>query len=82
MVVLEHYAGTLNTEFSDIALLNLIAVLVDDLTLPAVARNSDGTYLVCILKSEVNAARAGRLGKTVVGVVLVIREVIPLVTDK
>ena len=37
---------------------------------------------MCVLKTEVYAARAGRLGKTVVGVVLMLGEVFLPVTDQ
>ena len=61
---------------------DLMSFLIDDLTFPSVTGNTDGADLVRVLESQVNASWAGRLGKTVVRIVLMFREIIPPVTDK
>ena len=82
VIVLKHYAGALNTELADLALRNSVALFIDDLALPSVTGNADSADLVRVLESQVNASWAGRLGKTVVRIVLMFREIIPPVTDK
>ena len=58
------------------SLRHLVVIIVNDLALPAVARNADRTDLVIMADTQMNTSGAGRFGKTVVGVILMIREVV------
>ena len=50
-------------------------VLIDHLDLPAVARNTDGSHLVDVLDPQMDTSRSQGFGQTVVGVIVVVREV-------
>ena len=58
------------------------AALVNDSGLPAVAGLTDRAYLVDVLNAKVYAAGADRLGKSVVGVIFVVREFFLPALDK
>ena len=74
-VITGHHARSLDTEFSDFALWHGHAVLVYNLTFPTIARHTDGSDLMDILHTQMHTARACRLGKTIVRIVLVMWEI-------
>ena len=76
LVVAGHHAGALHGQLADLALLDVVALLVDDLGLPAVAGHADGADLLDVLHAQVHASGADGLGQAVVGVVLVVRELL------
>ena len=81
VVVADHDAGTLDSEFSDFAAPDFLPVLIDDLALPLVSGFADGADFVNVLDTEMDAAGSERFGQAVVGVILVIGEVIQPVFD-
>ena len=74
-VITGHHARSLDTEFSDFTLWHGHAVLVHNLTFPAIARHTDGSDLMDILHTQMHTARACRLGKTIVRIILVMWEI-------
>ena len=82
VVVAHHHAGTLDAQLAHVSLPHRDVLLVHNLNLPAVARDADGPHLADIVHSKMDAARAGGLRQTVVGVVLVVGEVLQPVLDK
>ena len=81
VVIAYHDAGTLDSEFSDIAGSHVLPVLVDDPAFPHVSGLTDGADLVDVLNTQVDTAGSEGFGQTVVGVILVIGEVIHPVLD-
>ena len=81
VVVADHDAGALDSEFSDIAGCHVFSVLVDDPALPHVSGLADGTDFVDVLNAQMDAAGTEGFGQAVVSVILVIREVIHPVLD-
>ena len=74
LVVALHDAGAVDGQLAHVAGLYGLALFIDDLGLPAVARLADGAHLVDVVHAQVHAAGADGLGQAVVGVVLVVRE--------
>ena len=56
LVVFNHDARALNAELTDLTLLNGIALFINNLGLPSISGNTDGTYLVNILHTKVYTA--------------------------
>ena len=71
-----HNARTFDDEFSHIALLNFLAIRCHNLSLPAVASDSNCSHLVNILNSQVHTTRTNRLAKSIVCIVIVIWEML------
>ena len=69
-----HNTRPLYGQFAYFALRYGVTMFIYNLCFPAVARNTDGTYLVDVVHAEVYATRSDGFGKTVVGVILVVRE--------
>ena len=76
LIVAFHNAGALDGKLADLARKHRAAALVNDPGLPAVARLADRADLVDVFNAKVNASGADRLGKTVVCVIFVVREVL------
>ena len=73
MIITLHNAGALHRKFSDFALCYIVMVLIHDSGLPAEACLADGADFVDILNAEMYAARSDGFGKSVVGIVFVMR---------
>lgn len=58
VIIACHNAGTLYAKLTDIALLNFVAVFINNLALPAIAGDSDCADFVNIADSEMNTAWA------------------------
>ena len=69
-------------QLADIALSDRIVFFIDNLCLPAIAGYADRADLMDIFKTEVDAARTGGFGKTVVGVIFVVGEVFQPMADQ
>ena len=70
------FTGALHGQLAHLALGNVVALLVDDAGLPAVAGDADGAHLVDVLHAQVHTAGADGFGQAVIGVVLVVRELL------
>ena len=81
IVVTDHDAGALDSKLADFSLLDRIAVFIHNAALPLVAGNTDRAHLVGILDAQMYTAGSEGLGETVVGVVLMVREIFKPVLD-
>ena len=82
MIVADHDAGAFDSQFAGLALLDRIAFFIDDLGFPAITGFADGTDFVNVFNAQMYAAGSDGLGKAVVGIILMIREVILPVFDQ
>ena len=71
-----HDARAPDSQLAHIALSDLVSVLIEEFHLPAVARHADSAHFVDIFHAQVYAARSDGFGKSVVGVVLMVRKII------
>ena len=74
MIIAFHDTGTLQNKFSDIALFNVVSVLIYYTGLPAVSCLTDRTDFIYILYAEMNSAGTDRFGKSVIRIIFVIRK--------
>ena len=81
LVVLDHDAGTLDGQLSDLAELNVPAVFIDNAAFPSVSRDADGPNLIDIFNAQMDTAGSEGFGQAVVCVVFVVREIFQPVLD-
>ena len=82
LIILQHDAGSLDTEFTDFTIRDRYILLIHDLGLPAISGNADGADLVDILHTQMDTAGAGGFRQAVVGVVFMMREVFEPAADQ
>ena len=74
VVIAFHDAGAFDSQFADAAL-DLISVFVYDLDFPAISGDSDSADLMNVLNAKMDTARADGFAQTIIGVILMIREI-------
>ena len=57
-------------------------ILIEDPALPSVSRDTDRADMLHIFDSEMNTPWPDRLGQTVIGIILVVREILQPAADK
>ena len=82
LVIAFHNAVALDCKLTDLATSDLVAVFVEYLGLPKIARFADSAYLMYVFNPKVYATGTDRLGKTVVGIVVVGGELLFPTLDK
>ena len=73
-IIANHNAVTFDCKLADLTFFYFIAVFIHNFHLPAVACFSDTADFMYILHTEMYTTRSDRLGKTIVGIVIVMRE--------
>ena len=71
VVVAHHDSRTFDTQLPHLALDNRAVPFVYDLGCPAIAGEPNSPYLVDVLHSQVDTARASGLGQAIIGIIFV-----------
>ena len=76
VVVAGHNSRSADGQFSYLTFFHFISLCIHDPCLPAVSRNTDGTYFVNVINAQMYASRSDGLTQAIIGIILVFREIL------